>query len=670
MKLPVTIFFIGLVVSSFSQEDTSSAHQFNVVTVVHPKSEQMSLVDLNASNPTYLISRDKMRDLGVLDVGEALKFVPSAQIKDYGGIGGIKTIAYRGLGSSHTGLILDGVWVPSMQTGTINLSGYELFGLNYIEFSTGSIDDPFTCTSASVPASLINVSTELSARPARTEARLYSALTSINAYEHGAQLRIPIGKRSFIGAQYLLRHGSGQYPFVYPLSGNDSTYTRTNTNLLNQRYRLALGTKWTLFGKYQGKAFASFSQQYNSQQLPSAFILYNPQGEQELNTQNSRCLFTVNQVIKKWSISMNGFYYHNNLDYRDPHFLNAEGFLESNYRQTSLGTGAKISLKLNEKTFVYGGSDFIYGLLQSSEIIKAPERTNLNSLFGINIWLVKNKLQLQTNLATQFVKDIYTSEDTLNQVAYFKPNPYVSLSYLPFEKSSFRIRAFYKNTFRMPTFNDLYYNYIGNTNLKPEAAQISNIGLTWGKRIKRFKLETSLDAYYNKVKNKIVAIPTKDLFNWSMQNIGEVEIKGVDFSFLATYMGEKVKIFLTTTHNFNQSKDVTNPDGATFGHQIPYTPFYAGSHSLAAAFQGFRLHSSLIHTGERYTLNENILANHLDGFVDMNLGLSYKKDFEKYSGSVDLSVMNLFNNNYEVIRSYPMPGRYYQMTLRFNYQCE
>ena len=47
-------------------------------------------------------------------------------------------------------------------------------------------------------------------------------------------------------------------------------------------------------------------------------------------------------------------------------------------------------------------------------------------------------------------------------------SPAVSLSWRPFSESTLRIRASYKDIFRVPTFTDLYYLRMGNTNLKPE----------------------------------------------------------------------------------------------------------------------------------------------------------------------------------------------------------
>ena len=62
-------------------------------------------------------------------------------------------------------------------------------------------------------------------------------------------------------------------------------------------------------------------------------------------------------------------------------------------------------------------------------------------------------------------------------------SPAVSISWRPFQEQSFRIRASYKDIFRVPTFTDLYYLRMGNVNLKPEKATQYNIGFTWNDEI-------------------------------------------------------------------------------------------------------------------------------------------------------------------------------------------
>ena len=89
-------------------------------------------------------------------------------------------------------------------------------------------------------------------------------------------------------------------------------------------------------------------------------------------------------------------------------------------------------------------------------------------------------------------------------------SPTVAATWRLLPEQSFFARLMYKNTFRMPTFNDQYYYRMGSTNLKPEKATEYNAGLTWSGSPARWikYLSLTVDGYYNHVHDKIVAFPT------------------------------------------------------------------------------------------------------------------------------------------------------------------
>src|SRR5690554_7918368 len=91
-----------------------------------------------------------------------------------------------------------------------------------------------------------------------------------------------------------------------------------------------------------------------------------------------------------------------------------------------------------------------------------------------------------------------------------KLSPHLSLSYKPFYDVDLRLRSFYKNSFRLPTFNDLYYPLVGLRNLKPENTNQFNIGATYSTQSPNKSLYTTLllDAYHNRIKDKIIAYPS------------------------------------------------------------------------------------------------------------------------------------------------------------------
>ena len=104
------------------------------------------------------------------------------------------------------------------------------------------------------------------------------------------------------------------------------------------------------------------------------------------------------------------------------------------------------------------------------------------------------------------------------------------------------MRASYKDIFRVPTFNDLYYLLIG-TAVRPEKTRQWNVGTTWAGRMGRVAdyVSLSVDGYYNEVDDKIVAVPT--MFVWKMSNVGKVETYGVDVNLLRNGLWRKPGIW-------------------------------------------------------------------------------------------------------------------------------
>jgi vitamin B12 transporter len=52
------------------------------------------------------------------------------------------------------------------------------------------------------------------------------------------------------------------------------------------------------------------------------------------------------------------------------------------------------------------------------------------------------------------------------------------------------------------------------------------------------------------------------------------------------------------------------------------------------------------------------------GYSISNISINYNFNTFKYPISASAAVNNLFNTNYVIVRSYPMPGRSYRLTMQ------
>src|ERR1700744_1877687 len=71
-------------------------------------SGQHALIDTSGTPVQQLKGRELER-FNSLSVADAVRYFSGVQLKDYGGVGGLKTINVRSLGSNHTAVFYDGI---------------------------------------------------------------------------------------------------------------------------------------------------------------------------------------------------------------------------------------------------------------------------------------------------------------------------------------------------------------------------------------------------------------------------------------------------------------------------------------------------------------------------------------------------------------------------------
>ena len=232
------------------------------------------------------------------------------------------------------------------------------------------------------------------------------------------------------------------------------------------------------------------------------------------------------------------------------------------------------------------------------------------------------------------------------------------------------LRAFAKKSFRMPTFNDLYYADMGNSKLNPESTIQYDAGAALSHKAGSWlqALEVQADAYYNIVKDKIVAYPKGAQFRWTMINLGRVEIKGLDVSASATLSpAERLTLTAKAQYTFQQALDVTNRNDSFYHDQIPYVARHSGSAALLSRWGEWGLDCSFIYTGERYCQQENIVYNYVQPWYTTDISALRDIALPRGAGLLRLQVEvnNLLDQDYDVIINYPMPGRNVRVTARY-----
>ncbi len=639
----------------FSQVNDTIAHKALKEVIISAKRSQTN--DITSVSQT--IDSAALQKIPAQHLADALKFLSGVQIKDYGGIGGLKTISVRCLGANHTGVVYDGIMVSDYQSGQINLSRFSLENISSISLKIGNNKNIFQSARVFASANVLQLYSE---NPTFEENKYVNGKVSFRAGSFGLlqpmiriENRITKNISTSLQAEYIYQ--KGDYP--YRIQNGDSMLEARRAQADLDIYRLESNVFIRFKTNHLLKAKVFY---YHSQQgLPGAVVFYAASSTQRLKEENIFTQFHYLYVInKKIQFQSNAKWNYSYINYFDPDYLNVEGKLDNSYFQRELYfSNVILYMPFKGISFSYSNDLSLNTMSTSESDFVNPFR--YSCLNAASALYEHNQFNISATLLHTYVHDMLTviGSDKARQ----KFTPSVSAFYKPFKKEEFYIKVFYKNIYRMPTFNDLYYRLVGNNDLKPENTHQVNVGLTWIKYINPCIPYFSIasDLYYNKINDKIIAIPNKNLFIWTMLNLGEVSITGIDAEMkLESKIHKNFLMDITLHYTYQHAIDVTDSNAKNYQHQIPYTPRHSASGILSLQTKYINISYSAFYVGERYVLGQNTLDNLIAAYWDHGIAFYQTFAIKKIKLSLRAELLNISNKNYEVIKNYPMAGRQFQ----------
>lgn len=660
---------------SLSAQDTShhQAQQHQQLTPIVITKDKRPSPTLSQA-PVQVVDIKKMESSGALLLSDALKQMAGVTLRDYGGIGGMKTVSARGLGSQFSTLTIDGVAVNDAQNGQIDLGRYLLGNSAFISLSNGQQEEMLLSARATAAGSIINMETrEPQFLPGEhTHLRIGAEAGSFGMLSPSLTLEQRLGKKlsmTFFGNWLQSR---GDYPFTlyYTPSYADSSSRerREHSSMwlatadLNLFFRPALNRSLT--------AKMHYVQGYH--ELPGPVMFYVKSGSEDTKEKLFFAQVKYTEAYEKIRWQVIGKYQCTNDIYENFKAPTLSRYQMSQYGQQEGYLSASSVWRPAKHLSTSIATDASLTTLHSNQTTNS-EVHRITSLTTAALQYSHPRFTAKANLLATIVDE--KACDNPYHVGYKRLSPYIGINLKPLFKNNLRVRYFFKETYRVPNFNELYYFVMPLDTLRPECAAQHNIGITLP-LMQRHNADSSLtrnytftlDGYRNTVKDKIIAVPRQNMFFWSTMNLGLVDITGLDIKGSADWQWHNFGIDITLTYSLQNAVDHTDPDNPkTYGHQIPYTPRHSGGLTLYLRHRWLNAGYNCMLVGRRYDQQQNTDDAMLPAYADQ--GITLDRTFELPIGDLRLQaqVLNLFDVQYEVVRSYPMMGRNYRIKIIYSF---
>jgi len=572
---------------------------------------------------TIQVLNDSVIDKNQSYLTNLLNFNSVLYFKEYGR-GGTSTVSFRGTTASQTAVVWNGINVNSLLNGSADFNTFTSSDFNSISVKAGG-------GSVSYGSGAIGGSVHLNTN-----------LVFDNKFENN--LRLDYGSFNTIGVNYKMNLSNKKWSTQVGLSRNSSDNDYDYVDLYT----------------WQGVQRKNENGQYATTSL-SGNVGYKISAHEMLtfysqfsNTDRNLSLVSESDSKTKY---INTFS-RNLLEYAE-----TEGRFSSNYKVAYLTEEYQYFADIDSDYFTFGKSesfiakmDFGYQLIESIKldgIVDYNGTKGFGTSFGDNtrhIGAVALKAVQKANPKWQnelgFRKEATSDYDS--PFLFSLGSSYAFTSF-------YNLKVNFSRNFRIPTFNDLYWEEGGNPDLQPESSYQTEVGNVF--TYKKFTLTETL--YFNKIDNLIRWVPVNGDV-WSPENTDRVNTYGSETILGWANSYGKNSFAVNGTYAYTISKNLDTDK------QLFFVPYHKATASVAYSYSKFSVDYQYLYNGFVYTRSDNDPNEIIDAYQVSNLGFNYDFKFLE-SSKIGFQVLNVFNEKYESVEDRPMPGRNFNLylTLKF-----
>jgi outer membrane receptor for ferrienterochelin and colicins len=579
------------------------------------------------------------------NLAEVLQNVPGVFVRDYGGLGNTKTVSLRGSTAEQVLVLLDGQRLNSPQNGQVDFNLQSLEGIERIEIVRGGNSALY---GSDAIGGVINIITR---QPTEGSGLSGSTKLTLAAFDsRAAEVNLALNRKplAVMGTyKYLQSANNFSYTDLY-----GRRRTRENSDIMAHDLFLKANLRW---GDPHWARNLELSWKHNQAERGAPGTIDNSYLRARMwdRADQINCVYTGKVFSLLHDLRLQAYYHDSWNRYKNDELLVPA---DSRFTVGTYGLEGQLhSVLESHVTLTYGGGVRADNLENYQEGARHGRWSYYLFLVNENTWRPMGKILKSTILIPSLRLDDYSDFG-------WRFSPKLGTVVNLGERWQSALKFNIGNSYRAPTFNDLYWPADawtqGNPDLKPE------YGFDWDAGVRlQYPILNGLyieSTYFrNRMKDLIIWQERGGL--WRPENVAQCLIQGVENSLSI----QPLKKWLAIQANYtylnarNLSKSHTEHNKV-----LVYRPRHTANIGLSSNIGKFRLNYQFNYTSRRFTDNANVWANSLPPYQVSDASLGFKHSIAKYQVETIFQVKNIFNHEYSVIKDLPIPGREWRLSLK------
>lgn len=575
-------------------------------------------------------------------LSDALEGLRSLQVRDYGGIGAMKTISLRGATAGQTVVVFDGQRLNNPQNGEVDLALIPLEHVKSVEILRGGSSALY---GADAMGGVISIQSQ-EATADRIQLSAEMGLGSFSTYAFKVNVGLSKNDLDFISSyQFLQSKGDFQYKDMwgrnFARDNNDAsqhhTYTRFSWHPKNWKFSFA----YDLMQSEKGapgpiEPYYHYARMNDRRQHTSLDIVKVSNNRRHKFKSQSYYLYSMNHYVNEDSrdvlVPVNDTYINKTLGEELQFTSTFRPELVLNY-----GVNMRIDDFHHQRLDLY-----YYRMSYDAYIIDE----SLFSFDSKGLKSLKITPSLRYNGNTDF-------SDRMT------PKIGLIMSFLKNGKLKFLANA--GLSYRSPTFNDIYWPEDsfsrGNLDLQPESGRDWDMGI----RLKIQKLNVEIVYFDQHMSDLILWQDHAGL--WWPENISEARIRGLENLVDWDIIPDCLNLYAQYTF-----MDARNLSQQYFNKYLIYRPVHTADIQINGKISSISLYFNTHMESKRYTYADNAEIRALQPYIRNDIGAHFIQKTRLLDLLFKAEIKNIFNVDYKLLKDYPLPGREVRLSIetKFN----